>query len=361
MKTRKTTTVKPADRYQQCDDMWVITTYFNLSHDSNRTENYRIFAESLRNSGIHLVTVECAFSHDPFTLTSGEDILQVRCRDILWQKERLLNLAIHHLPGTISKVAWIDGDILFSNPSWAVQTSALLDKYPVVQLWEYAIRLQPGDYTPTGNERTFRSMAKVMSTCRGKYSKGEMDPHGQTGFAWAARRDLLTRCGLYDTGFDVGADHLIAHSYWGEFDHPCVQAAMGLGIMQNSLLRRSSSPVLIALRRLMPEVIKNQAPWRRWRRENTYFRKHFLSWAQDVYAVVQGQVGYTPGTILHLWHNDKTRLAPWQVREGLHTHNFDPQSDLRIGVNGCWEWAQSESPLRNWVNSHTPLNYQTTE
>jgi hypothetical protein len=352
--------IVPAEAYQSCPDLWVITTYFNPGRDPHRFSSYALFAESLKQSGIPLLSVECAFRDDAYELTPAPDIIQVRCPNVLWQKERLLNLAVSRLPSSARKVAWIDGDILFSNPAWATETSALLDQYPVVQLWEKAVRLPKGTRSSTGQEEIWESMASILSKDPAKIRSGGLHAHGHTGFAWAARRDLLDRFGLYDTGFDVGADHLIAHAFWGDFDSPCMQSVMGMGIMQNNPLRHNSIALFRWLRSVVPEPVKSRlAPWRRWRRENTALREHFLSWAQGVYAVVKGQVGFTSGTVMHLWHSDKTRLAPWKIRKGLYKHTFDPNVDLRINPDGCWDWASDNTDLHRWVKKHKPLNYQS--
>ena len=350
---------KSAEKYLSCRDLWVITTYFNPGQDSHRLENYIQFADSLNRAAIQLTTVECAFGENPFDLSPTANVIQVRSKDILWQKERLLNLAVSQLPKEARKVAWIDADILFSNPSWAVDTSALLNEYQTVQLWTDAVRLPEGQHSPSGKEEVLHSIAVELSGDPSKIRKGGMTIHGHTGFAWAACRDLLDRYGLYDTGFAVGVDHFMAHAFWGDFDSPCMQVAMGTGILQDSFLRHSSAIPISWLRRVMPEQVKSRlAPWRHWRRDNEHFRDHFLNWGKAVYSIVQGQVGCTPGTVLHLWHSDKARLAPRQVRRVLHKHAFAPQKDLKIGANGCWEWARDESDLRRWFEDHAPLEHK---
>ena len=50
----------------------------------------------------------------------------------LWQKERMLNLAVARLPARCTKVAWIDADSFFTNERWVADTSALLDHQLVV-------------------------------------------------------------------------------------------------------------------------------------------------------------------------------------------------------------------------------------
>ena len=62
----------------------------------------------------------------------------------LWQKERLLNIALENLPPTVDKVMWLDSDLIFLNDDWVPETAELLDRYPVVQPFAWMTYLQSG-------------------------------------------------------------------------------------------------------------------------------------------------------------------------------------------------------------------------
>jgi hypothetical protein len=106
----------PRPRYEVAPDLWVIAAYYNPHGYQTRAHNYALFATSLARSGIPLLTVECAFGDEPFVLSDSATVLKLRCQSVLWQKERLLNVAIATLPPTCTKVAWLDADILFERP-----------------------------------------------------------------------------------------------------------------------------------------------------------------------------------------------------------------------------------------------------
>ena len=76
-----------------------------------RLANYRSFREHL---AVPLITVELSYGAG-FDLREGEaDVLiQLRGRDVMWQKERLLNVGLGALPSACSKVVWLDCDIIF--------------------------------------------------------------------------------------------------------------------------------------------------------------------------------------------------------------------------------------------------------
>jgi len=79
-----------ADRYGH--DLWAITCYFNPAGYRRKLANYRLFRQHLV---IPLVAVEMGYGHD-FELTNDDPDIMVQLRggDVLWQKERLLNLAL---------------------------------------------------------------------------------------------------------------------------------------------------------------------------------------------------------------------------------------------------------------------------
>ena len=91
--------VHAAAAYKPCTDLWVITCFFNPEGYQSRLDNYHIFRQLLDRSGIGCLTVECVFGDRPFVLPEA-GTLQVRSHAVLWQKERLLNLAITRLPSS---------------------------------------------------------------------------------------------------------------------------------------------------------------------------------------------------------------------------------------------------------------------
>ena len=137
-------TAETAGPYQYVDDLWIVTSYFNPQRYRTKHHNFQLFVDRLERSHLNWLVVECAFGHASFELTRSPRVLQLRARDVLWQKERLLNIAIQQLPHTCEKVAWVGCDILFDNARWPVETSALLERVPVVQPFAKAVRLPTG-------------------------------------------------------------------------------------------------------------------------------------------------------------------------------------------------------------------------
>jgi hypothetical protein len=278
--------------------------------------NHERFAAPLRRSGFDWLTLECAFGAATFVLAPSPDVVAVRARDVMWQKERLLNLALARLPARCTKVAWVDGDVLFENPDWAVLTAALLERSPVVQPFKWVVRLPRGFTLDCGLGARWRSFGAVWAARPERLRQGRFDAHGHTGFAWAARRDLLERHGLYDACIAGSGDHLMAHAMAGDWTSRCVDRIIG---------------------------------------GNPAHRAYFRRWAEPFARDVAGDVGYVPGTLLHLWHGAVADRRYVDRNQELARFAFDPAVDLAVGPSGAWEWASRKPELHRWAADYFRL------
>jgi hypothetical protein len=286
----------------------VIACYFNPNRYRSKLRNYRLFRESLRVSGIPSLTIECLFPGRESDL-HGAGVSTVIARDTMWQKERLLNLAIDRLPTTWTTVAWLDCDVLFENRNWAVEAVEQLQHHAVVQLFSEVVRLPLGESWGRLGEERWDGFAAIAKTNPNQLLRGNFTLHGHTGFAWAAHRDLLTRHRLYDGCITGSGDHMMAHAFAGDWTGDCIARILG---------------------------------------GNHAHRAHFGAWAQGVYGSVRARMSYVPGTIFHLWHGNRAdREYDLRNREFSY-FNFNPGVDLRIGDSGCWEWASDDPILRAW-------------
>ena len=123
--------------------MWAITSYFNPLGSRRRLSNYRPFRANLT---IPLVTVELSFN-GVFELEKNDaDILiQLSGAALLWQKERLLNLALKAVPTDVEHIAWLDCDVILKRKDWAAEAKKQLQELNVVQLFSEAVFLNPDD------------------------------------------------------------------------------------------------------------------------------------------------------------------------------------------------------------------------
>ena len=305
---------KSVDRftYNFAPNLHVITAYFNPSHYQTRRLNYGIFAHLLKQSGIPLLTVECAFGDDDFDLPEDNDVIKVRSKSILWQKERLLNLALGWLPKSCQYVAWLDCDLVFTNPNWARDTAALLQNTPVVQVFETCNRLPEGYADAISGGEICQSFGLITGNNKSVLKTGRFQDHGHTGYGWAARKEILDRCGFYEHAIAGSADHYMAHAACGDWTSPCINRMM----MEN--------PKLIG---------------------------HFQDWANLFHQEMKGgQVSSVPGEILHLWHGSLADRQYMLRHCELTKLGFDPYSDIVSMPGRPLEFSErgSRSALIEW-------------
>ncbi|HUI24959.1 MAG TPA: hypothetical protein VL403_02650 [Candidatus Kryptonia bacterium] len=319
--------VRAADTYHATNDLWLVTAYFNPAGYQSKLRNYELFRTRIAAGGLRLLTIECAFGETPFSFAPAADVLPVRAKDVMWQKERLLNLAIAQLPPHCRKVAWLDCDLLFENSAWAVETSQLLDRYPVVQPFDTVSWLAPGALEDHGEGKLAPSFGAVSGAGAHpprpvdprRCDRGVMGKHGHTGYAWAARREVFAEHGLYDVCIIGGADHLMAHAMRGEDASPCVERRLG---------------------------------------DNTVHRHHFTRWSRAVWPAVRGRIGHVPGAMLHLWHGDPSHRGYTTRHRELAHFGFSPDDDLRLGSDGCWEWASDKPALHAWAADYFAQRFE---
>ena len=93
-----------------------------------------------------LITIEWSHSGE-FELNENDaDILvQISGGDVMWQKERLLNIALDYLPPQAKYVAWIDCDVILENTFWYLEAIELLKSNDVIQLFDEAYLLKPNN------------------------------------------------------------------------------------------------------------------------------------------------------------------------------------------------------------------------
>jgi hypothetical protein len=60
-----------------------------------------------------------------------------------------------------------------------------------------------------------------------------------------------------------------------------------------------------------------------------------------------------PEVVLHLWHGDLARRRYVERNFDLKELGFNPDTDLRIGPSGTWEWnGPRADSLRQWAKAY---------
>jgi hypothetical protein len=294
-------------------DLGVISCYFNANRFKSKRDNYTRFITGIERLNLPYRIVECAFANAPFELADTPQILRVRSRDILWQKERLLNLALAALPPSCTKVAWLDCDLIFDDPSWADRASQALETFPVIQPFSSVVRLPGGQTQYLGVGETYFGFGSIHAAWPELSRSGEFAQHGHTGFAWAARRDLLAKHGFYDCCLTGSGDHLMAHALCGHWNSKCMD-----GMLQQC---------------------------------RGGYRQHFDTWASHLFEDVLGSVGYITGRLLHLWHGSTTERRYYLRNREFSAFEFNPNTDIKLNADRVWEWASQNPDLHEWART----------
>ncbi|MCU6501973.1 hypothetical protein LPN04_29695 [Rugamonas sp. A1-17] len=294
-------------------ELVVITTYFNPCRYLSRRKNYDLFIDGMQRAKVPCITVECAFGDGPFELPASLDVVQVRSQALLWQKERLLNLAASWLPRSCKYVAWLDCDILFDNSQWVGDLLSVMRRHKVAQVFETCLRLDVGNQV--ANEPDIcRSFASVMGEQPALLDAGRYDLHGHTGYGWAMHRDIFDNVGLYESAVSGSADHFMSHSIYGNCNF-CIENALKHDHAQIS---------------------------------------HFKEWSDRFYALVHGSLGVVSGQIRHLWHGDAVNRRYFLRMHEITDLGFNPWTDLHAAPGAPLEWAPGmEKPgLQQYFQSY---------
>jgi hypothetical protein len=298
--------------------LWTISPYFNPAGYASRLRNFRIFRANLASP---LAVVEwSADGNFELSQDDADIVLQIAGGDVMWQKERLLNLALRSLPGDCDKVAWVDCDVIFAAANWAEQAEKALERYSLVQPFRRRCNLSSGAEATAASSGPFDSSNTSVGY---KIALGQADandfrrnnaPPSQNstnGLAWAARRDVLEAHGLYDACILGSGDRVLLIAAVGQFHY----AAQVNGMHPRQF-------------------------------------EHYMAWAEPFHRAMGGRVGYVDGSLLHLWHGDPKDRKYRERHEGFHRFEFDPFNDIALAPSGCWRWNGNKQEMHEYVRRY---------
>lgn len=192
----------------------VITSIFNPCGYTNLIHNYLQFSRKIRRQA-DLFTIELSF--DGTFLEEDSRCIRMAGTDenILWQKERLLNILLETVPKEYTDIAWIDADIIFTDDLWPARLYDALSRYKVVQMFNMGSRIG------MDGKRASNIGSRICRTW------------GSTGLAWAARREVVDEVGFLDNQVLGGADRMMCSAF---MDDPSV--TNGLKHVDNERTRK---------------------------------------------------------------------------------------------------------------------------
>jgi hypothetical protein len=221
-----------------------------------------------------LFVIELAYLDNDFLIPESQDFIRLRGseRNLLWQKERLINIALQKIPEEYKNIAWVDADILFDCEDLSKKINDKLNQYSVIQLFSKIHQLDQ-----------YEQRFKTKNSC-------VYDSSGSPGYAWAMRREELDKLGgLFDRHITGNGDCLIEY------------------VFQNHVKRIT-----------MKTLEKCDGMMSLYKKERKKSAKY-----------VKSSVGFLETEIEHLYHGPYNRR--YEYRENLLGENdFDPEKDIVI-------------------------------
>jgi hypothetical protein len=305
--------IGPSHRsYGNSSDLCVIATYFNPANYTTKRDNFFRFLEPLSRGGVTTVVAEGLIDRrnrlpDDLPCT----LVRVPCTEALWQKERLLNLALAQVPDSFPFLAWLDCDLLFAGPDWIPRSvAALRAGVGFLQPFDVAIELPRYDRL-SGELWVRRAFGSLVGGDHEIARQGHR-AHGHAGFAWVTHTELVRSTGFYDRCVTGCGDHLMAHAMTATADSACVADDLG-----------PDSPA----------------------------HRDFLTWSRP-WTATNRPVASISGVVLHLWHGDRRHRRYLELNRELESMGFDPSVDLELTAAGSWRFASGRPDLVTWAQSY---------
>jgi hypothetical protein len=229
----------------------------------------------------------------------------------------MINAMVARLPHNWEYVAWIDGDLVFTNPDWVQETIQQLQHYEVVQMFQKAHDLDPNGMIMgafTGFPASLIDWQGEIPVNNTYYYYGVGKPgkpgYFHPGYAWACTRNAWdTMGGLLDINIVGGGDHQMAHGFFGNISKAIpFQSTQG-------------------------------------------YRRTLLSWQRNA-LLLKKNVGFVPGTVLHYWHGKKSRRGYFDRWQILARNEFNPVTDLKRDAYGLWQLADFKIQLRDDLRTY---------
>ena len=264
------------DRTWHESEVAIITTHFNHAGYKSLHSHYAKWRATIT----HPVICYEAVAEGQEPTIEGSIVVPIGPDNILWLKESLINLAISRLPIHCRYVAWLDHDLIFTNPSWLSDGVEMLqDGYDAVQLFDHVTHLdRDGTYI-----RTRLGAARHLDS-----------ENTSPGGAWIAKRSFYQSVGgLYGRSVTGGGD-----AVWFS----------GLTGRRRGFEQNQSDAMLVAV--------------------NDYYARFS-----------NAKVGYLPGKVTHLWHGDIENRQYASRDVSMQSLKLDPYVHVEIVTDGLLAWT----------------------
>jgi len=279
----------------------VIFSVTNPGRYESRYVRIREFIERMERRDHHHVQlhiVEMVYEEEedggygPFNITEPDNPhhLQLRTKDMMWHKENLINIGVRKLlPPDWKAMAWVDAELEFESPTWALDTLKILTTgcRDVVQLFTHGLNLDARGVS-FGVEGGFGFFYSFGSPYQKVWGPDWWHP----GYAWAMSREGYEIIGrLYQYNIVGGGDEMQALSMMGYHG--------GLDNMKT-----------------MKGYIASPA-----------HHRHVVEWER---GTSQLRIGYTPGVVKHHFHGERNKRGYYPRQMIVKEMAYDPATHVKM-------------------------------
>jgi hypothetical protein len=313
-------------------ELAVVSCFFNPAGSRKRVANFQAYLAAMRGSGVRCLVVELAFGTNDFAIIGHDDVIQLRSNDVLWHKERLLNIGIKKLLAEgYRKIAWLDGDVTFADSNWPLEIANRLEHANLCQVFE-SIGVQEHEsgapLVAPSAVKYFRETGELYQqpARRGRPMLNGILKGGQSGFGWAARAEVLQQVKLFEGAVVGGGDKLIyIASLADDFTNDNFEQLSQSRVVCSACGHRNRSEAYTA---------------------------QLSDWAQRWSGAVAGKVDYARLYITDMYHGRRDDRSYMSRHDILYRNNFDPAADLLHDHAGCLAWVEGKDALKREVEAY---------
>ena len=193
-----------------CKDTAVLLAFYNPVGFKRILNNILYIIKILKEKNIPYFIAECVFDNRKPQIPGADLVLH--SNSYMFYKEQLLNSLEKVVPEQYTKLVLLDGDIIFDSPDWLDQVSLSLDVNDIIQPFDKACWLMPGNKII----RSWKySYAHALTT---KIPIDYQNIHAyHPGFAWAFKRSTFRSLGgLYANAIIGGGDMLFTFNFFAD-------------------------------------------------------------------------------------------------------------------------------------------------
>ena len=191
-------------------DTAVLLAFYNPAGFKRILNNILYVIHILREKDIPVFIVECVFGDASPEIPKAD--LVVRSNSYMFYKEQLLNKLETVVPAKYTKLVMLDGDIIFDSPDWVDQISVSLDTHDIIQPYEKACWLMPGNKII----RSWKYSYGYAITNNKKIDTAKLHTY-HPGFVWAFKRTIFKELGgFYPNAIVGGGDMLFTFNFFTE-------------------------------------------------------------------------------------------------------------------------------------------------